>query len=99
VPTQWLAWLDRPQSETWIGSLDGAPAGYFEFEAQPGGTVEIAYVGLLPRFTGRGLDPAERRGPPCLGAGASRIWLHTCLRDDPRPSPAIRPELSLKVYR
>ena len=32
-----VAWVDRPEIETWIGYLSGTPAGYFELEAQPGG--------------------------------------------------------------
>lgn len=85
---QWLAWLDRPELETWIGYLDGTPAGYFELERQPQGetmSVEIAYFGLLPGFTGRGIGGAlltaavER----AWALGAARVWLHTCSLDAP----------------
>jgi GNAT superfamily N-acetyltransferase len=81
---QWLAWLDRPELETWIGSVEGSPAGYFELEKQPQG-VELAYFGLLPRFIGRGLGGAlltaavER----AWRMGAPRVWLHTCSLDGP----------------
>ena len=30
----WLAYVDRPELETWIGYLSGTPAGYFELESQ-----------------------------------------------------------------
>lgn len=82
---QWLAWLDRPELETWIGSVEGTPAGYFELEKQPGDNVELAYFGLLPRFIGRGLGGAlltaavER----AWRMGAARVWLHTCSLDGP----------------
>jgi GNAT superfamily N-acetyltransferase len=82
---QWLVWLDRPELETWIGSFEGTPAGYFELERQPGGSVEIAYFGLLPGFAGRGLGGAlltaavER----AWEMGASRVWVHTCSLDAP----------------
>jgi GNAT superfamily N-acetyltransferase len=82
---QWLAWLDRPELETWIGFLEGTPAGYFELERQSAGTVEVAYFGLLPGFLGRGLGGAlltaaiER----AWGMGASRVWVHTCSLDGP----------------
>jgi len=82
---RWMQWLDRPEVETWIGSVSGTPAGYFELEAQPGGSVEIAYFGLLPRFTGRGLGGAlltvavER----AWARGARRVWVHTCTLDHP----------------
>ena len=35
---RWLAYLDRPEVETWVASVAGTPAGYFELEAQPGRT-------------------------------------------------------------
>ena len=82
---QWLAWLDRPELETWIGSVQGTPAGYFELEKQSQDNVELAYFGLLPRFLGRGLGGAlltaavER----AWSMGASRVWLHTCSLDGP----------------
>lgn len=83
---QWLHWVDRPELETWVAYLDGTPAGYFELEAQPGGAVEVAYFGLLPRFVGRGLGgwlltAALERG---WQLGAKRVWLHTCSLDHPR---------------
>jgi GNAT superfamily N-acetyltransferase len=82
---QWLAWLDRPDLEAWIGHFQGTPAGYFELERQPGGNVELAYFGLLPGFLGRGLGGAlltaavER----AWAMGASRVWVHTCSLDAP----------------
>lgn len=83
---RWMVWLDRPEVETWVGSLAGAPAGYFELEAQPGGDVQLAYFGLLPSFIGQGL------GPELLDAAvgrawelaARRVWVHTCTLDHPR---------------
>ncbi len=32
---QWLAWLERPTVQTWIGYVRETPAGYFELEKQP----------------------------------------------------------------
>lgn len=83
---RWLAYLDRPELETWVGYLSGTPAGYFELEAQAGNAVEIAFFGLLPAFVGRGL------GPELLSAAidrawqlrAKRVWVHTCTLDHPR---------------
>ncbi len=86
---RWLEYLDRPELETWVGYVSGTPAGYFELERQPGErgeSVEIAYFGLLPRFTGLGLGGhlltlATRRG---WEMGSSRVWVHTCSLDHPR---------------
>src|SRR4051812_43512164 len=46
----WLKYLDRPELETWLVTVAGVPAGYFELERQPGDDVEIVYFGLLPAF-------------------------------------------------
>jgi GNAT superfamily N-acetyltransferase len=81
-----LAYLDRPELETWIAYVAGTPAGYFELERQSGGDVELAYFGLLPGFIGEGL------GGRLLAAaitrawemGARRVWVHTCDLDHPR---------------
>src|SRR4051794_11576417 len=43
----WLRYLDRPVLETWVVTVAGTPAGYFELERQPGDDVEIVYFGLL----------------------------------------------------
>jgi GNAT superfamily N-acetyltransferase len=83
---EWLAWLDRPEHETWIGSLHGTPAGYFELERQAAGTVELVYFGLLPGFVGKGLGgllltaAVERAWEM---AGTRRVWVHTCSLDGP----------------
>lgn len=82
---RWLAYLARPELHTWVGYVAGTPAGYFELEQQPGGSVEIAYFGLLPQFVGRGLGGAlltaaiER----AWQLGAARVWVHTCTLDGP----------------
>jgi GNAT superfamily N-acetyltransferase len=82
---RWLAYLDRPELETWVGYLAGTPVGYFELERQADASVEIAYFGLLPAFIGRGLGgalltAALRRG---WAMGARRVWVHTCTLDGP----------------
>jgi len=82
---QWLEWVDRPELQTWVAYVSGTPAGYFQLEAQPQGNVEIAYLGLLPQFIGKGLgghlltvatEKAWQMGP-------SRVWVHTCTLDHP----------------
>lgn len=83
---RWLEYLSRPGVETWVGSVAGTPCGYFELVAEGSGSVEIAYFGLLPRFTGQGLGGrlltlAVERG---FELGGRRVWLHTCSLDHPR---------------
>ena len=83
---RWQDHLNRPELETWMLTVQGVPAGYFELEAQPGADVEIAYFGLLPRFVGSGLGGhlltcAIERG---WQMGAKRVWVHTCTLDHPQ---------------
>lgn len=82
---RWLAYLDRPQLETWIAAVRGTPAGYFELERQAEDNVEIAYFGLLPRFTGQGLGGALLTAATtrAWAMGARRVWVHTCTLDHP----------------
>jgi GNAT superfamily N-acetyltransferase len=82
---QWLAYLDRPELQTWVGYVSGTPAGYFELEAQAEGNVEIAYFGLLPRFVGQGLGGALLTAAveKAWEMKAARVWLHTCTLDHP----------------
>jgi GNAT superfamily N-acetyltransferase len=83
---RWQAWLDRPEVETWVARRGGSPAGYFELEQQAGGSVELAYFGLMPQFVGQGL------GGHLLTVAISRawelpdarrVWVHTCSLDHP----------------
>jgi len=82
---QWLAYLDRPAQQTWVGYVSGTPAGYFELEAQQGSEVEISYFGLLPRFIGRGYGGALLTAAveKAWKMGARRVWVHTCTLDHP----------------
>lgn len=82
---QWMAFLDRPELETWVGYRHGTPAGYCELERQDQGNVEVVYFGLLPEFIGQGLggllltEVVKR----AWEKDASRVWLHTCTLDHP----------------
>jgi GNAT superfamily N-acetyltransferase len=82
---KWLAWVDRPELETWVAYCRGTPVGYFELERQTEGNVEVAYFGLLPDFTGRGFGGAllNRAIERAWEDGAKRVWLHTCTLDHP----------------
>ena len=64
----WQAYAERPGLETWIGYVQGTPAGYFELARRDEGQVEIAMFGLLPPFIGRGV------GGALLTAALRRAW-------------------------
>ena len=83
---KWHDYLNRRELQTWLLTAAGLPAGYFELEAQPGQSVEVAYFGLLPSFIGQGLGGhlltcAIEHG---FAMGARRVWLHTCSLDHPQ---------------
>ena len=83
------AYLATPGLELWLLTIDNGPAGYFELKPDDDGGVEIAYFGLLPEFTGRGLGKyllteAARRA---FAGGARRVWLHTSTLDHPSALP------------
>ncbi len=83
---RWLAYLDRPELETWVAYVAGTPAGYFELELQTGANVEVMYFGLLPGFVGKGLGGAllSEAVARAWQMGAQRVWVHTCNLDHPR---------------
>jgi GNAT superfamily N-acetyltransferase len=97
---RWVAYLDRPELETWVAYISGAPCGYFELERQEHGHVEIAFFGVLPRFIGTGLGGAlltaaiER----AWNLGAARVWVHTCDLDHPHALRNYQAR-GLRVYR
>ncbi len=78
--------LGDPNDEIHIAERDGRIVGLLELVVQAGGDVEVAYFGLVPGETGRGLgswlmDQAQRIA--WNRAETERLWLHTCTADDP----------------
>jgi GNAT superfamily N-acetyltransferase len=82
---QWTYHFMKPQLQLWVLWAITEPAGYFELRREDDDeSVEIAYFGLRPAFTGRGLGgrllacavkQARDIGP--------RVWVHTCTKDHP----------------
>ena len=78
---EWQAWAN--DVETWVATIGGERAGYYELRAGDDG-VEIAYFGLLPHAQGQGLGGhllthAITRAFELGG----RVWVHTCTLDGP----------------
>ncbi len=69
--------------ELWILREGREIAGYFELKRDAEGGIELAYFGLLPAFTDRGLGKyllaaaVER----AWALGAARVWVHTSSLD------------------
>jgi GNAT superfamily N-acetyltransferase len=83
------AHLATPGLEVWTLRADGEPAGFFELEPRPDGSVQIAYFGLMPGVVGKGLGgymltEAVRRA---WALRPTRVWLHTCTFDHPAALP------------
>jgi GNAT superfamily N-acetyltransferase len=82
---EWQAWANG--IETWVATIDGKRAGYYELRTDEQGT-EIAYFGLLPHAQGQGLgghllthalNRAFELSP--------RVWVHTNTLDGPHALP------------
>jgi GNAT superfamily N-acetyltransferase len=88
-PERWRAHLVQPGVDTWLGLLDGEPAGYAEL-VREGDEVEVASFGLLPDFPGRGLGGALLAAvtSDAWERGARRVWLHTCSLDSDAALPS-----------
>src|SRR5439155_3921957 len=77
----WLRWLGRDSLQTWVGYVRGTPIGYFQLERQAPDSVEIAFFGLVPAFTGRRLGGALLTAAIARAwefESPARVWLHTC---------------------
>ncbi len=82
---QWLTYLQKETVQTWVGTVSGNPAGYFELEKKPDGSVLIVYFGLLSQFIGQGhggrlLTVALEQA---WAMTATRVWVHTNNLDGP----------------
>ncbi len=77
--------VHAPKTSIDILYLDGAPAGFFELAQDDEGTVDLAYFGLMPHATGRGLGKWFLR--QAIDAAwmlqPNRVTVNTCTLDHP----------------
>lgn len=82
-------YLEDSAVSIWLLAVEGTPAGYFELRRHEGGSVEIAYFGLIHAYLGQGLGghlltAATREA---WAMNATRVWLHTSNLDHPAALP------------
>ncbi len=78
--------LADPRVELYVLYVGGVPAGYVELDRRSEPEINLAYFGLMPEFTGRGL------GPFLLNWAVDAAWQHrprrltvdTCTLDHPK---------------
>ncbi len=82
-------YLDDPAVELWILRDGTEVAGYFELRRDAEGGVEIAYIGLLPVFTGRGFGRylVSAAVVRAWALSPTRVWVHTSSLDHPSALP------------
>jgi GNAT superfamily N-acetyltransferase len=83
---QWGDYVNRAELQTWVVSVDGKRAGYFELEFQAPGDVELIYFGLLEEFINCGFGGAMLScaiEKAWLFENVNRVWVHTCSDDHP----------------
>lgn len=78
--------LHDPLVEIAVLYVGGVPAGYFELDRRVEGAVEIAYLGLVPEFIGRGLGKwlVSLAVEAAWSHEPERVWVHTSDWDHPR---------------
>jgi len=96
----WRNYAEAGTLRTWVGYMDGTPAGYYELEKQENDSIQIAYFGLLKPFIARGLGGylLTHAITSAWAWGARRVWVHTCTLDHPN---ALKNYLArgMKVYK
>ena len=113
IGEDWL-WIDRrkladaelgaiigdARVEVHVLTVAGETAGYVELDRRAPPDVEIAYLGVMPGFIGRGLGRfllARAVGLAWADPGTRRVWLHTCNFDHPKAIAFYR-EGGFRVY-
>jgi GNAT superfamily N-acetyltransferase len=79
--------IEDPAVEIYVIFVSGTPAGYVELDFRDPADVEVAYLGVLPEFIGRGFGAYLLDwgiGTAWTRAATRRLWIHTCNWDHPR---------------
>lgn len=82
---QWQDYAESERMRTFTACYDGSLGGYFEMRPDTQGGIEIAMLGLAPKFIGRGFGAAllTQALVNAWDTKPVRVWLHTCTLDHP----------------
>ncbi|WP_225206039.1 GNAT family N-acetyltransferase [Novosphingobium huizhouense] len=103
VGAPWLWWSRLAKDDGELASIIGDPhvqlfavadragveVGMLELDFRVAGECEIAFFGLIPGATGKGLGKWLMRRALQLAwtPGVARVWVHTCTLDGPQALP------------
>lgn len=87
--SQWQEWLDEYRVRMWVAYHRETPAGFFQLARHPGDDCEVAFLGFMRPFVGRGWGSwlVTRATAEAWATGAPRVWLQTCTLDHPAALP------------
>lgn len=82
----WREYVGRHDIDTYVLTVDGIPAGYFELLRHDNSDVEIKYFGLIGAYIGKGLGAhmLTAAAEVAWAGGAKRVILDTCSLDHPK---------------
>jgi GNAT superfamily N-acetyltransferase len=83
---EWKQYAGNRDLRTWVAYFKGSIAGYYELQKQEQGDMEIAYLGLVPMFIGKGFGGyllSHAVDSAWDQVGTERLWVHTCTLDHP----------------
>jgi GNAT superfamily N-acetyltransferase len=80
--------------------LDGSPAGFYEINRAERGSADLAYFGLMPHASGRGLGRwfLSLAIETCWSRNPDRVTVNTCTLDHPAALPLYQ-KLGFRPYR
>ena len=86
--------------EIFLFKVDGKTAGYTELDRRSGNDIELAFLGLMPGFIGKGLGKylllwAIQKA---WSYNPARLWLHTCTNDHPNALELYK-NVGFKIYK
>ncbi|RVU86051.1 GNAT family N-acetyltransferase [Leucothrix sargassi] len=82
----WQAYAENDNLRTWVATIQGSIAGYYELQQQAKGDVELRYFGLAPDFLDKGIGGyllTHAIQTAWAMNGTKRVWVHTCSEDHP----------------